>query len=142
MPVGDIAAMNAARTADRLEPRSHVIGNVVPSAIVERRRRRDERSDYKSERRRRSRYDHGVISASEHGLEWGQPSGGMRSSTLDSRKVSPSNASILVSVPSSPRRCPDIKLVRGSTASEELSVARLAIDLARFRKYGPPRFGA
>jgi hypothetical protein len=69
MPIGDITAMNAAGTADRLEPRSHVIGNVVPLAIVERRRRRDQRSDYKSERRRRSRYDHGVISASEHGVD-------------------------------------------------------------------------
>src|SRR5882672_3639863 len=101
MPIGDITAMNAAGTADRLKPRSHVIGNVVPLPVVEGRRRRDQRSNCKNQSRHRSRSDHGVISACENdpGTQ-NQPNGGMRSSTLASRKVSPSNASILVSVPS------------------------------------------
>src|SRR5207245_11708014 len=55
MPIGDITAVNAAGTADRLKPRSHVVGNVVPLAIVEGRRRRDQRSKRKSESHRRSR---------------------------------------------------------------------------------------
>jgi hypothetical protein len=95
----------------------------------------------------------------------------MRSLTLGSRKVSPSNASILASVPSAAElpghqtRPPQhgqwgTFVARQTSAAAEQSGAhyilpkanlsdhakvtpgRLAIDLPRLRKYGPALFGA
>src|SRR5258707_4975323 len=95
MPIGDITAVNAAGAEDGLKPGPHVVGNVVPLAVVEgRRRRRNQYPNCKRESRHRSRHDHGVSSAG------GTIDPAALPTCFSGRPCSASNARILESVPS------------------------------------------